>query len=132
MNNYFKKVGWLEGYNEYHLKNTHQCGIFQTYLLTQADVACHWNREIVDDSGGKDLEITTGKEAQTGLTIGDIVKVSYGQHHFTVIDPVERGFIRSFEGNAGGLSYRRLAANWMGNMGLNVVEDIQYRYRVVS
>lgn len=89
LDNYFKTAGWKEGFTYYNKKNTHWRGIFQTYLLKQAGIACHWNREIVDDSGGEDLEITTGKEAQTGLAVGDIVKVSYGQHHFLVIEPVK-------------------------------------------
>jgi hypothetical protein len=128
MKNYFNTAG-AAGYD---LKKTHWCGIFQTYLLVKAGVACHWGREIVDDSGGRDLEIVKGSEAQKGLAVGDIVRIHRQEHHFMVIDPVVKGSIRSFEGNAGGLKHRLLAANWMGNMAHNVVEDIYIRYRVIG
>lgn len=132
MDNYFKKAGILAGFTTYDKKHTHWCGIFQTYLLNQVGVACHWAREIVDDSGGRDLAIAKGTDAQKGLQIGDIVRVHHQEHHFMVIDPVETGFVRSFEGNAGGLKNRLLAANWMANMRHNVVQQIYLRYRVIS
>lgn len=112
--------------------SVHWCGIFQVHLLKQAGVACHWNREIVDDSGGADLEIVSGEDAKKDLLAGDIIKVSWAQHHFMILEPVEKGSIPSIEGNAGGLKYPTLAARWMGNASNNTVENIQYRYRVVS
>ena|GEM_PF-1197527 len=127
LDKYFK-AGGVAGYD----KNVHWCGIFQTYLLQKSGIACHWAREIVDDSGGKDLEIVSGEAAKKGLAVGDIVKVSHAQHHFMVLDAVTSGYIRSIEGNAGGLKYPLLAANWMGNAKHNVVADIQYRYRVIG
>jgi len=127
LNKYFK-AGGVSGYN----KTTHWCGIFQVYLLKSAGVACHWEREIVDDSGGKDLEIVSGEAAKKGLAVGDIVKVSHAQHHFMILEAVTKGYIRSIEGNAGGLEHPLLAANWMGNAKHNVVENIQFRYRVIG
>ena len=111
----------------------HWCGIFQVYMMQKAGVFCRWAygeilNNVYDDPG---LEITTDKVAQTGLQIGDVVKVQKNQHHLMVLDPVSKGFIRGIEGNAGGLKYPMLAINWMGNSGSNVVEEIQYRYRIV-
>ncbi len=127
LNNYFRTAG-AGGY----VKTVHWCGIFQTYLLINAGVACHWHYEIVDDSGGKDLEIVRGKDAQQGLAIGDIVRIHHNEHHFMVLEPVTKGYIRSFEGNAGGPEQPLLAAYWMANARHNVVEDVYIRYRVVS
>jgi hypothetical protein len=125
LNNYFKAAS-VAGYD----KSVHWCGIFQIYLLKKAGVICHWDRAIVSD--GNDLEIVSGEDAKKGLAVGDIVKVSHAQHHLMVLEPVIKGYIRSIEGNAGGLAYPMLAANWMGNAKHNVVEDIQFRYRVVT
>lgn len=100
LNNYFK-AGGAAGYD----KRVHWCGIFQVYLFKKAGVACHWDRAIVDDSSGKDLEIVSGAEAKKGLAVGDIIRVSWAQHHFMVLDPVEKEYIRSVEGNAGGLAH---------------------------
>ncbi|MCI0640938.1 MAG: hypothetical protein L0Y72_27010 [Gemmataceae bacterium] len=126
-----KKYFKTAGAGDYD-KKVHWCGIFQTYLLIKAGVACHWKYEIVDDSNGKDLEILKGPAAQKGLAIGDIVRIHHHEHHFMVFDPVASGFVRSFEGNAQGPEYPTLAANWMGNMKHNVVSDIYMRYRVLS
>jgi hypothetical protein len=127
LDKYFRAAD-VPGYD----KRVHWCGIFQVYLLKQAGVACHWDRAIVDDSNGKDLEIVSGEEAKRGLQAGDILRVGWAQHHFMALQPVEKGSIPCVEGNAGGLDHPTLAANWMGNALHNVVADIQYRYRVVS
>lgn len=112
-------------------KTVHWCGIFQVYLLKKAGVACGWNREIVDESGGKDLEIVKGDDAKKGLAFGDIVRVQHNQHHLMVLEPAQKGFIRSIEGNAGGIEDPMIAAHWTLNKH-NVVEEIQYRYRVIA
>jgi hypothetical protein len=121
-------AGGASGYDP----TVHWCGIFQTYLLLKAGVACHWDRAIVDDSGGRELEVVSGTEAQKGLQCGDIVRVSHAQHHLMVLEPVTKGFIRSIEGNAGGLDHPLIAAYWMGNARHNTVETIQFRYRVIA
>lgn len=127
LDKYFRAAD-VQGYN----KSVHWCGIFQVYLLKQAGVACHWDREIVDDSGGNDLEIVTGEDAKKGLAAGDIIKVSWALHHFMILEPVEKGSITCIEGNAGGLDHPTLASRWMGNALHNTVGNIQYRYRVIS
>ncbi len=127
LDKYFRAAD-VPGYD----KTVHWCGIFQVYLLKQAGVACHWNREIVDDSGGMDLEIVSGEDAKKGIQAGDIFKVSWAQHHFMALEPAEKGSITCIEGNAGGLAHPTLAARWMGNASNNTVGNIQYRYRVVS
>lgn len=127
LDKYFRAAG-VTGY----VKNIHWCGIFQTYLLQNSGVACSWNREIVDESGGTDLEIVSGDAAKKDLAVGDVIKVSHAQHHFMVLQPVSKGYIPSIEGNAGGLANPLLASNWMGNALNNVVEQIQFRYRVIS
>jgi hypothetical protein len=129
LNAYFR-AGGVAGY----APTVHWCGIFQVYLLQKAGVLCRWAyseicNNLYDDPG---LEITTGKDAQSGLQIGDVVKVRPDQHHLMVLDPVSKGFIRGVEGNAGGLKYPMLAINYMGNSDKNVVEEIQYRYRIVE
>ena len=127
LDNYFR-AGGMAGY----VQNVHWCGIFQVYLLKKAGVRCSWSREIVDDSGGADLEITQGQEARTGLRFGDILKVSHNQHHFMALEAVEKGSIRCIEGNAGGVGNPLLATNWALTAINNTVETIQFRYRVVS
>ena len=129
LDEYFK-AGGAAGYD----KRFHWCGLYQTYLLKKAGVACHWliGTGIIDDSGGKDLQIVSGEEAKKGLAFGDIVRVKHHEHHFMALEPVEKGYIPSIEGNAGGKDHPLIAANWMGNALHNVIEQIQYRYRVVS
>lgn len=129
LDEYFK-AGGAAGYD----KRFHWCGLYQTYLLKKAGVACHWQigDGIKDDSGGTDLQIVNGEEARKGLAFGDIVRVKHNEHHFMVLEPVEKGYITSIEGNAGGKDYPKIAAYWMGNALHNVVGEIQYRYRVVS
>ena len=80
-----------------------------------------------------DLEIVTDDErAKKGLDIGDIVKVHHNEHHFMVLSATTSGFIRNFEGNAGGIDHPMLAANWAANMSSNVVADVYVRYRVLD
>ena len=126
LNKYFQAAG-VAGYDP----AIHWCGIFQVYLLKKAGISCHWDREIANDLYYDDLEIVSGKEAQTGLQAGDIVRVQKNQHHLMVLEPVSKGFVRGVEGNAGGLKYPTLAINWVGNANSNVVEEIQFRYRIV-
>lgn len=127
LDKYFK-AGGAAGYDP----TVHWCGLFQVYLLKNAGVACSWNGEIVDDSGGKDLEIVRGDDAKKGLAVGDIVRIHHNEHHFMVLEPVEKGSIKSLEGNAGGLGDPLLASYWMGNAKTNLVADIYIRYRVVG
>jgi hypothetical protein len=126
LNAYFT-AGGAAGYDP----SIHWCGIFQVYLLKKAGVLCRWDRAILNDIYDEDLEITSGPAAQTGLQVGDIVRVRQNQHHLMVLDPVSKGFIRGIEGNAGGLKYPTLAINWMGNAKSNIVEEIEWRYRIV-
>lgn len=126
LNGYFKAAG-AGGYDP----TVHWCGIFQVYLLKKANVTCYWQQAICQTIYDEDLEIVSGKEAQTGLQVGDIVRVERNQHHLMVLEPVSKGFIRGIEGNAGGLKHPLVAMNWMGNTGSNVVEQIQWRYRIV-
>jgi hypothetical protein len=107
----------------------HWCGIFQTYLLKKAGVNCHWDQAIVDDSGGTDLEISTGDAAKKGPAIGDIVRINHHQHHFTVAQPAERGLLFNIEGNWTRKSTDR---GELGGLSKNIVEDICIRYRVVG
>lgn len=125
LNKYFMAAG--SGYDP----AVHWCGIFQVYLLQKAGIACRWDRAIVNELYYDDLEIVSGEAAQTGLQIGDIVRVKQNQHHLMVLDPVSKGFMRGVEGNAGGLQHPTLAINWFGNVKSNVVEEIQHRYRVI-
>jgi hypothetical protein len=129
LDNYFR-AGGAAGYD----KRFHWCGLYQTYLLKKVGVACKWviGKGIEDESGGKDLQIVSGEEAKKGLAFGDIVRVKHNEHHFMVLEPVERGYIPGIEGNAGGKDNPLIAAWWMGNALHNVVEQIQWRYRVVS
>jgi hypothetical protein len=127
LNGYFK-AGGAAGYDP----TVHWCGIFQVYLMQKAGVLCHWDRAIVNNLYDEDLEIVSGADAQTGLRVGDVVRVKKNQHHLLVLDAVSRGFIRGIEGNAGGLKYPMLAINYMGNAASNVVEEIQFRYRIVN
>ena len=129
LDKYFK-AGGVAGYSP----TVHWCGIFQVYLMQKAGVLCRWEysqilNNLYDDPG---LEITSGREAQTGLQVGDVVKVRPAQHHLMVLDPVSKGFIRGVEGNAGGLENPLLAINYMGNRDKNVVEEIQWRYRILN
>jgi len=129
LNAYFK-AGGVAGYSP----AVHWCGIFQVYLMQKAGVLCRWanyeiSNNVYDDPG---LEITTSKEAQQGLQTGDVVKVRLNQHHLMVLDPVSKGFIRGIEGNAGGLERPLLAINYRGNSDSNVVEEIQYRFRIIE
>ena len=126
LNNYFQAAGVAK-----YDPAVHWCGIFQVYLLQKAGVARQWDRAIVNELYYDDLEIVSGKEAQTGLEIGDIVRVRQNQHHLMILDPVSKGFMRGVEGNAGGLRYPTLAINWFGNAKSNVVEEIQHRYRII-
>ena len=126
LNKYFQAAGVAK-----YDPTVHWCGIFQVYLLQKVGISCHWDRAIVNDLYYDDLEIVSGKDAQTNLQIGDIVRVQRNQHHLMVLDPVSKGFIRGVEGNAGGLQYPTLAINWFGNAKSNVVEEIQHRYRIV-
>lgn len=126
LDNYFK-AGGAPGYDP----SVHWCGIFQVYLLKKAGVLCHWDQAILNDIYDEDLEIVSGEAAKTGLQVGDIVRVRQNQHHLMVLDPVSKGFIRGIEGNAGGLKYPMLAINYMGNANSNIVEEIEWRYRVV-
>jgi hypothetical protein len=127
LNAYFQ-AGGAAGYSP----TVHWCGIFQVYLLKKAGVLCHWDREILNDLYEEDLEITSGEAAKSGLLVGDIVRVQRNQHHLMVLDPASKGFIRGIEGNAGGLKYPMLAINYMGNAKSNIVEEIQFRYRIVN
>jgi len=129
LDEYFK-TGGAAGYD----KRFHWCGLYQTFLLKKAGVACSWRigGGIVDESGGTDLQIVSGPEAQKGLAFGDIVRVKYHEHHLMVLEPVEKGYIPGIEGNAGGKNNPLIAAYWMGNALHNVVEQIQFRFRVVS
>ena len=127
LDKYFQ-AGGAAGYDP----KVHWCGVFQTYLLKCAGVNCHWDGKIVDDSGGRDLQIVEGKEARKGLALGDIVRINHDEHHFMVLEPAARGFLKSVEGNAGGLEHPLVAAFWMGNAKHNVVEDIYLRYRVIG
>ncbi|MGH9948012.1 MAG: hypothetical protein ACRD6X_12540 [Pyrinomonadaceae bacterium] len=126
LNKYFSAAGIP------YSPGVHWCGIFQLWLLKSSGVACHWDRAIVDDSGGKDLEIVSGEEAKKGLAVGDIVRIGHAQHHFMILEPAAKGYLRNIEGNAGGIKYPMLAANWAVSMTRNVVEDIQFRYRVLG
>ena len=99
--------------------------------MKKAGVLCHWDRAILNDLYDEDLEIVSGEAAKTGLQVGDIVRVRQNQHHLMVLDPASKGFIRGVEGNAGGLRYPTLAINWMGNAKSNIVEEIEWRYRVI-
>ena len=127
LKNYFAVAG-VGAYDP----RVHWCGIFQVYLLRKAGVACSWNRQIVDDSGGKDLEIVTGLDARKDLAIGDIVKIHRHEHHFMVAQPATKGFLHNIEGNAGGPESPLIAANWGANMFKNVVEDVYARYRIIG
>jgi len=49
-----------------------------------------------------------------------------------VLEPVTKGFIPGIEGNAGGKDSPLIAAFWMGNVRHNIVEEIQWWYRVIS
>ena len=126
---YFK-VGGAAGYDDRY----HWCGLYQTYLLQQAGVACEWivGSGIKDLSGGRDLAITSGDAARQGLAFGDVVRVRHHEHHLMVLEPVAKGYIPSIEGNAGGRGNPLIAAFWQGNAVHNTVAEIQWRYRVVS
>lgn len=134
LNKYFAAAGM----GRYDPK-VHWCGLFQVYLLKQAGVNCHWAREIVDDSGGADLEIVRGDAARNDLQMLDIVRIHREEHHFTVLQPATGGFLGNFEGNAGGIKPDKfgqvnplIACNWAANMTKNVVEDVYVRYRIIG
>jgi hypothetical protein len=123
-------AGGAPGYD----KRYHWCGLYQVFLLKKAGVACRWQigGGIEDASGGADLQIVSGAEAQKDLAFGDIVRVKHHEHHLMVLEPVEKGYIPGIEGNAGGRDNPKIAARWMANALHNVVEQIQFRYRVIS
>jgi len=128
LNGYFLGAGCAGGYDP----TTHWCGIYATHFLRLADVRCHWERGngIIDDSGGEDLEIVYGPDAQKGLKFGDVLVREPEHHHIIVFGEVEAGPIRCIEGNAGGIKHPLIAMDYPPNQANNSVGRVVSRYRI--